>query len=97
MKYKKAQNVLPQHIIELVQEYTDGGYVYIPRKNQNKRPWGAVSGSRSELNKRNIEIFNQHKQGVSVAELVTTYYLSEHSIRRIIREQNKIRSLESVR
>jgi len=83
MKYKKAQNVLPQHIIELLQEYIDGDYLYIPRKNQNKRPWGAVSGSRSELNKRNIEIFNQYKQGVSVAELVTTIVSEELYVNKI--------------
>lgn len=33
MKYKKAQEVLPKHIIELLQEYVDGEYLYIPIKN----------------------------------------------------------------
>lgn len=36
MKYEKAQNILPYNIIELIQKYTDGGYIYIPRKNENK-------------------------------------------------------------
>jgi hypothetical protein len=39
MKYKKAQEILPQDIIELIQEYVDGGYVYIPTKNHTKKPW----------------------------------------------------------
>lgn len=29
MKYKKAQEVLPKHIIELLQEYVDGEYLYL--------------------------------------------------------------------
>ncbi|EDU36508.1 hypothetical protein CLOSPO_02676 [Clostridium sporogenes ATCC 15579] len=37
MKYKNAQNVLPEHIIELIQEYMEGGYLYIPIKYENKK------------------------------------------------------------
>ena len=40
MKYEKAQNILPHGIIQLIQKYTDGGYIYIPRKNENKKSWG---------------------------------------------------------
>ncbi len=89
MKYQKAQNVLPSELVKLIQEYVDGDYLYIPRKNQNKKLWGSVSGSRFELNQRNTEIFNQYQQGVSITELMKQYYLSDSSIRRIIREQRK--------
>lgn len=37
MKYENAQNVLPEHIIELIQEYMEGGYLYIPIKYENKK------------------------------------------------------------
>ncbi|MCH5139151.1 DNA-binding response regulator, partial [Clostridiaceae bacterium UIB06] len=30
MRYEKAQNILPQDVIELIQQYVDGGYLYIP-------------------------------------------------------------------
>lgn len=40
MKYKKAQNVLPEEILELIQNYVDGEYLYIPRKSKNKKSWG---------------------------------------------------------
>ena len=40
MKYEKAQNILPQYIVNLIQEYIDGGYLYIPRKNENKKILG---------------------------------------------------------
>lgn len=89
MKYQKAQNVLPSELVKLIQEYVDGDYLYIPRKNQNKKLWGSVSGSRLEINQRNTEIFNQYQQGVSITELMKQYYLSDSSIRRIIREQRK--------
>ena len=36
MKYVKAIDVLPQEIIEIIQNYVDGEYLYIPRKNDNK-------------------------------------------------------------
>ena len=31
MKYKKAQEILPDNIIKIIQEYVDGEYLYIPR------------------------------------------------------------------
>ena len=37
MKYVKAIDVLPQEIIEIIQNYVDGEYLYIPRKNDNKK------------------------------------------------------------
>lgn len=40
MKYEKAQNILPEEILELIQEYTDGSYLYIPRKSENKKSLG---------------------------------------------------------
>ena len=32
MSYMKAEEVLPKELIQLIQEYTDGAYIYIPRK-----------------------------------------------------------------
>jgi Mor family transcriptional regulator len=90
MKYEKAQNILPEDIIELIQEYIDGGYLYIPRKSDNKKSWGESSGTKVELKKRNIEIFNKYRQGLSVKELAKCYYLTENSIRRIIRSEREI-------
>lgn len=90
MKYEKAQNILPEDIIELIQQYIDGGYLYIPRKSDNKKSWGESSGTKVELKKRNIEIFNKYRQGLSVKELAKYYYLTENSIRRIIRSEREI-------
>uniref|UniRef100_UPI0005A94B58 CD3324 family protein n=1 Tax=Faecalimicrobium dakarense TaxID=1301100 RepID=UPI0005A94B58 len=89
MKYEKAQNILPEDVIELIQEYIDGGYLYIPRKSSNKKSWGESSGTKSDLKKRNVEIFNKYKEGMSVKELTDYYYLTENSIRRIIRQEKQ--------
>ena len=89
MRYEKAQNILPQQVIELIQEYIDGGYLYIPTKNENKKAWGENSGARDSLNERNREIFNRYNEGISVKELTEQYYLTDHSIRRIIRQEKQ--------
>ena len=87
MKYKKAQDILPAHIIEMLQEYVDGEYLYIPIKNNTKKSWGEKSGLKKELIERNKEIFNKYQNGIEIKELTSQYYLTESSIRRIIRQQ----------
>ncbi|CAH2213553.1 hypothetical protein [Tepidibacter aestuarii] len=39
MKYIKSQNVLPEEIVKIIQEYVDGEYLYVPRKNENRKAW----------------------------------------------------------
>jgi Mor family transcriptional regulator len=87
MKYEKAQNILPQNIIETIQKYIDGGYIYIPRKNENKKYWGENTETKKCLKIRDKEIFNKYCTGLSVKNLSKQYYLTENSIRRIIKKQ----------
>ncbi len=90
MKYENAQNILPEHIVQLIQEYIDGGYLYIPIKYDNKKVWGENTATKEILKIRNREIFNKYNEGISIKKLAQKYYLSEHSIRRIIRQQKNI-------
>ena len=53
MKYKKAQDILPQYMIDDLQQYIEGGYLYIPKKEENKKSWGENTNTKKELNKRN--------------------------------------------
>ncbi len=85
MRYEKAQDILPKEILQIVQEYIDGEYLYIPRKNENKKTWGETSGALKELDIRNRDILCKYKEGTSVKELSNKFYLSEASIRRILR------------
>ena len=90
MKYVKAQDVLPEEIIEILQKYVDGKYLYIPRKNENQKAWGENSGIRKSHNARNTEIFKKYKDGTSINTLAKEYFLSEKSIRRIISDKKKL-------
>lgn len=85
MKYEKAQILLPKDIVELLQQYADGKYIYIPKKAENKKNWGENSGYRDEIKNRNIEILNKHLNGIPIKDLAKQYYLTENSIRRILR------------
>ncbi len=85
MKYKKASDILPIEIIEKIQEYIDGDFLYIPRKDINRKKWGEKSGIKETLQKRNKEIYKKYISGVSINKLTEEYYLSDKSIRRIIK------------
>ena len=86
MKYKKAQDILPQYMIDDLQQYIEGGYLYIPKKEENKKSWGENTSTKDELNKRNKEIAKKHKNGKTIEELADEYYLTGYSIRRIIKK-----------
>lgn len=86
MRYEKAQDILPSNIIEILQEYMEGGYLYIPKKDENKKSWGDNTDTKSMLKTRNEEIVIKYSNGKSVRDLSAEYYLTEASIRRIIRQ-----------
>lgn len=90
MKYTTASTVLPEQLIQRIQQYVDGEAVYIPRKQDNKKAWGEMNGTREQLMKRNEAIYTDYCEGRTIHTLMSEYYLSEKSIRRIIRgERNK--------
>ena len=88
MGYIRAEEILPVEIIELIQEYVDGANIYIPRKQEHRQEWGAKTTYKCELQNRNQMIYKAFLDGMTVNELSETYYLSEKSIQRIIRQQN---------
>lgn len=91
MSYIKAQSVLPEELINLIQEYVDGEYLYIPRKIGKEKSWGEKNGTRKNLKLRNVEIFNKYAGGATIIELTRAYYLSDKSIRRIINTEKSLR------
>ncbi|AGY78176.1 CD3324 family protein [Clostridium autoethanogenum] len=88
MSYIKAIDVLPEELLELIQNYIDGEYIYIPRKECNRRAWGETTESKRKISIRNSEIYNKYKEGISVRVLSEMYYLSPKSIQRIISNMN---------
>jgi Mor family transcriptional regulator len=84
MKYNKAQDVLPEKLVKILQEYVNGEYLYIPRKDGEKKTWGEKSGARNLLRERNLEVYQKYRDGKSAEELAMEYFLTEQSIRRIL-------------
>lgn len=89
MSYVKAVDVLPDEILELIQNYVDGEYIYIPRKEDNKKSWGENTDYRKEIEKRNSMIYEKYKTGVKIKILAEKYFLSEKSIQRIVLQKSK--------
>ena len=55
MKYKNAQDVLPDSLLKELQKYVSGETLYVPNA-EGKKPWGASSGARSYYRERNAQI-----------------------------------------
>lgn len=87
MKYKNAVKILPPDLIEQLQQYVQGEYLYIPIKD--KEIHTNMTEYALEVQKRDEHIYTNHLQGVSNAELAHKYALSESSIRRIISKERK--------
>ena len=87
MKYIKADSVLPIALVEELQSYIQGGYIYVLSRKDSKKKWGELSGCKYEIEQRNRKIRKDYQQGKSVDELADIYYLSVHSIRKIIYEK----------
>lgn len=84
MKYINAASVLPEDLMERLQDFVQGEYLYIPAKKKNHRNWGELSGSRKELDSRNESIRKAYEAGTPVEELADAFFLSVYSIRKII-------------
>ncbi len=89
MSYKRAEQILPAEMIELIQHYADGVCLYIPKKENTRRAWGERTGIREELKERNESICLEYRKGAAVRELAGRYFLSEKSIQRILRKEKQ--------
>jgi Mor family transcriptional regulator len=84
MKYVNANVVLPDFLVEELQKYVQGEYLYIPIKKAQRKKWGELSGYRSAIATRNREIIAKYLEGVTIEELSDSYYLSDCAIKKII-------------
>lgn len=84
MGYRRAEQILPNEIIELIQSYVDGECIYIPRKENGRRNWGEKTRIREELKERNLRIYYDYENGMKGKEIADKYFLSLKSVQRII-------------
>ena len=89
MSYIKATQVLPQELLEQIQKYVDGEYLYIPRITENKKSWGTETSTRRELQARNQNIYEDYLGRTTVSDLAAVYFLSPKSIQRILSQMEK--------
>ena len=89
MSYKKASNLLPEELITLIQNYVDGEYIYIPRRQDRKKSWGEDTTTKTELDVRNNNIYQDFLLGANLETLSMTYYLSLKSIQRIVLKEKR--------
>ena len=62
MSYRKAEEILPRELIEVIQQYVDGENIYIPRKLEHRKGWGERTQARQELDARNSAICREHRR-----------------------------------
>ena len=89
MRYKNATQHLPKELLEQVQQYADGEFLYIPRIKGAKKEWGAKTATRQELTARNQRIYRDYLAGERADTLSRRYFLSVKSIQRIIASQRR--------
>lgn len=87
MGYKTAKDVLPEELLQAIQEYVDGEYLYVPRREGCQRNWGETTASRQITRCRNAEIRRCYQGGASVRQLAEVYYLSPKTVYKIVAEQ----------
>ena len=85
MGYVHALEILPEDLIEKIQEYVDGQIIYIPKIKSKRCKWGEKTDVKAYFKQRNFEICSSYKNGASVFELSEKYFLTPKSIQRIIR------------
>lgn len=84
MSYTKATNVLPVKLLQAVQKYIDGCYIYIPRKNGARKPWGTATQSKARTALRNRRLMNDYLKGVTVKQLTRRYFITDKTVYKII-------------
>ena len=89
MKYVKIETILPDYLIEEIQKYIQGEYVYIPAKVEERKKWGESSGSRVYIQNRNEDIRSKYANGYKIQNLAEEFFLSIDSIKKIVYAKNK--------
>lgn len=89
MQYRNAATILPLRLLREIQSYAGGELLYIPADAGPKTEWGARSGAKLRYRQRNAEIRSRYRNGETLGELAGTYFLSEDSIRKIVRHTDE--------
>jgi Mor family transcriptional regulator len=89
VRYVKAETLLPSSLIEEIQKYIQGEYIYIPSPETKRKKWGEKSGNREYIRNRNKIIRQKYSSGQTIAALAGEFFLSMESIKKIIYAKSK--------
>lgn len=84
MSYINGKEVLPENVLAEIRKYFSGGLIYIPKADEQRCSWGSKTATKSELEKRNREICDKKKKGVSIKQLMEEYHLAYDTIKKIL-------------
>lgn len=87
MKYQNAGEILPPELLQMVQDYIQGGYLYVPKRDEKTA--AVPTRYQVELQKRDRHIYEKYLQGMSGRELAVLYHLSRSSIRRVLQKERQ--------
>ena len=93
MKYRNAQDILPEGLLRQIQKYVAGETIYIPAGN-GKKAWGESSGYQQYIRERNLEIKAAFSRGETMEALMEKYALSYDTIKRIVYNRKEIAMLK---
>ena len=89
MGYRKATDVLPPDVLEKLQDYIDGEYLYIPRKQENRKTWGEDTDTKKVFSERNIQIYADYLAGMSLHQLATNIFLWKKVFKELLGNSGK--------
>jgi hypothetical protein len=89
VRYVKAETLLPNSLIEEIQKYIQGEYIYIPSQGTCRKKWGEKTGNRDYILNRNRTIRLKYESGYTIMALAEEFFLSVESIKKIIYAKNK--------
>jgi len=84
VKYKNANEILPDELISELQKYICGEIIYVPKPKGSHKKWGEISGSKKYIRERNNNIRNLFKEHRDIEQLAYDYCLSIDSIKKIV-------------
>jgi len=84
MKYINAESAFPKRLLEELQQYVQGGWVYVPTLKHSRIGWGERSGSREALRRRNAEMRLRFSEGDTIEQLSSEYGLAYDTVKKIV-------------
>jgi len=91
MKYRNAAECLPAHLLQEIQQHTQGELLYIPKTR--RQAWGENTGARRLYDQRNAEIRTQYHHGQGITALGEEHALADETVRKIIYAMHTVNQL----